>query len=170
MLDFTSHALLRDGPSIGIRFVSHQLTCILHACIIDSLIQIKSGDAMKLTRYRLCAQALNQVARSNWRRVRLANVADSYVISNNHFVKVVHQLVNCGYLCSAQGRHGGVSLASQRTKSSLERWCVTSSQISIWSSVSMPRGSVVRFSRVASCPDLTRGQEKTDNHSQHKNE
>lgn len=39
------------------------------------------------------------------------DIASRYNVSRNHLVKVVHRLVNLGYLQSVQGRGGGIGLA-----------------------------------------------------------
>ena len=39
------------------------------------------------------------------------DIAERYKVSRNHLVKVVHRLVNLGYLKSVQGRGGGITLA-----------------------------------------------------------
>ncbi len=42
--------------------------------------------------------------------VSISQLSDAYKVSNNHMVKVVHNLVKIGYLTSVRGRNGGVKL------------------------------------------------------------
>ncbi|MGI9285706.1 MAG: Rrf2 family transcriptional regulator [Pseudomonadales bacterium] len=46
----------------------------------------------------------------------IKDIAERYHVSRNHLVKVVHQLVNLGYLQSVQGRGGGITLAKPASK------------------------------------------------------
>ena len=41
----------------------------------------------------------------------ISQIADRYRISRNHLVKVVHELVQLGYVTSVQGRGGGIRLS-----------------------------------------------------------
>jgi Rrf2 family transcriptional regulator, nitric oxide-sensitive transcriptional repressor len=43
--------------------------------------------------------------------VTISELADSYKISRNHLVKVVHNLGLNGYILTTRGRHGGLKLA-----------------------------------------------------------
>ncbi|MCP5386772.1 MAG: Rrf2 family transcriptional regulator [Novosphingobium sp.] len=67
---------------------------------------------MRLTRYTDYAfRVLFHVAVNDGRPVPIAEIARTYDISQNHLVKVVHELVKTGYLRSIRGRSGGVLLA-----------------------------------------------------------
>lgn len=67
---------------------------------------------MKLTRYTDYAfRVLFHVAVNKGRAVPISEIARTFGISQNHLVKVVHDLVGAGYLSSKRGRSGGVSLA-----------------------------------------------------------
>jgi Rrf2 family nitric oxide-sensitive transcriptional repressor len=43
--------------------------------------------------------------------VKIQEIADTYHISKNHLMKVVHQLGKIGYLENVRGRNGGLKLA-----------------------------------------------------------
>lgn len=49
------------------------------------------------------------------RLCRITEIADWYGISKAHLVKVVHQLVQIGYVKSVQGRNGGICLNKAST-------------------------------------------------------
>ncbi|MCB2050269.1 MAG: Rrf2 family transcriptional regulator [Novosphingobium sp.] len=67
---------------------------------------------MRLTRYTDYAfRVLFHAAVNNDRAVPVSEIARTFDISQNHLVKVVHDLVKSGYLVSTRGRSGGVSLA-----------------------------------------------------------
>lgn len=67
---------------------------------------------MRLTRYTDYAfRVLFHVAVNEARAVPIAEIARTFDISQNHLVKVVHDLVKAGYLNSVRGRSGGVLLA-----------------------------------------------------------
>lgn len=67
---------------------------------------------MRLTRYTDYAfRVLFHAAANEGRAVPIAEIARTFGISQNHLVKVVHDLVKSGYLNSVRGRSGGVSLA-----------------------------------------------------------
>ncbi|MFV0645672.1 MAG: RrF2 family transcriptional regulator [Sphingomonadaceae bacterium] len=67
---------------------------------------------MRLTRFTDYAfRVLFHVAVNEGRAVPISEIARCFDISQNHLVKVVHDLVKAGYLSSTRGRKGGVSLA-----------------------------------------------------------
>ena len=67
---------------------------------------------MRLTRYTDYAfRVLFYLGVNSDRAVPISEMARSYDISQNHLMKVVHELVKSGYLESVRGRSGGVSLA-----------------------------------------------------------
>lgn len=67
---------------------------------------------MQLTKYTdFSLRLLIYAALHPNRRVTITEVSDTYRASKNHFVKIVHRLVQLGYLTSAKGRNGGLSLA-----------------------------------------------------------
>jgi Rrf2 family nitric oxide-sensitive transcriptional repressor len=67
---------------------------------------------MRLTRYTDYAfRVLFHVAIHDGRPVPVSEIARTFDISQNHLVKVVHELVKAGYLASKRGRSGGVTLA-----------------------------------------------------------
>lgn len=43
----------------------------------------------------------------------IADIANSYDISRNHIVKVVHNLASLGFIRTIRGRHGGMLLARE---------------------------------------------------------
>ncbi len=45
------------------------------------------------------------------KRSSVAEISQAYAISRNHVVKVAHNLVNLGYVRSAKGKNGGLTLA-----------------------------------------------------------
>lgn len=67
---------------------------------------------MRLTRYTDYAmRVLFYLAVNPGRPVPVSEIARAYDISQNHLVKIVHDLVKAGYLTSTRGRSGGVALA-----------------------------------------------------------
>ncbi len=67
---------------------------------------------MKLTRYTDYAlRVLMHLAARPERLSSISEIARSYGISQNHLMKVVHDLRKAGYLEAVRGRSGGIRLA-----------------------------------------------------------
>src|SRR5512139_891028 len=67
---------------------------------------------MHLTRYTDYAmRVLVHLGVESDRLVSIAEIARAYGISQNHLMKVVHDLGKAGYLTSVRGRGGGIRLA-----------------------------------------------------------
>ncbi len=67
---------------------------------------------MRLTRYTdFAMRVLFHLGVNDGKIVPISAIAQAYGISQNHLVKVVHDLVKTGYLESVRGRSGGVRLA-----------------------------------------------------------
>ncbi|MGI9375596.1 Rrf2 family transcriptional regulator [Altericroceibacterium spongiae] len=67
---------------------------------------------MRLTRYTDYAmRVLLYLGRQPDRLCSISEIAQAYVISQNHLMKIVNDLVNAGYLESVRGRNGGIRLA-----------------------------------------------------------
>lgn len=58
-------------------------------------------------------RTLMYLALNNDRRCTAKEVADSYGISQNHIVKVVHNLTKLGYVVGTKGKGGGIHLAAK---------------------------------------------------------
>lgn len=66
---------------------------------------------MRLTRYTDYAmRVLLYVGARPERLCSIAEISRAYGISQNHLMKVVHDLGKAGYLASARGRFGGIKL------------------------------------------------------------
>lgn len=66
---------------------------------------------MHITRYTdYSLRVLMYVALQRERLCTIREVADSYGISKNHLMKVVHELNLKGYLHTVRGKHGGIRL------------------------------------------------------------
>ena len=64
---------------------------------------------MHLTRYTDYAmRVLLYLGRQPENLCSIAEISGAYVISQNHLMKVVSDLVSAGYLDSVRGRHGGI--------------------------------------------------------------
>jgi Rrf2 family nitric oxide-sensitive transcriptional repressor len=69
---------------------------------------------MHITRYTdYSLRVLVYLAVSGDRLVTIQDVADSYDISKNHLMKVVHQLNLKGYIETVRGKNGGMRLRRQ---------------------------------------------------------
>jgi len=67
---------------------------------------------MRLTRYTdYSLRVLMYLAAHPDRICTIAEMARAYGISQNHLMKVVHQLGKAGYVAGVRGRYGGVTLA-----------------------------------------------------------
>jgi Rrf2 family nitric oxide-sensitive transcriptional repressor len=67
---------------------------------------------MRLTQHTDYAlRTLIYLAVSSQERVRVADIASAYGVSHNHLTKVVQKLHRCGFVETARGQQGGVSLA-----------------------------------------------------------
>jgi Rrf2 family nitric oxide-sensitive transcriptional repressor len=67
---------------------------------------------MRLTTYTdFTLRALIYLALNRQRLVRIADIAKAYAISENHLMKVVHQLGLAGYVETIRGKKGGLRLA-----------------------------------------------------------
>lgn len=67
---------------------------------------------MKLTRYSDYAlRVLTYLASHDDRRASIREIAARYRISENHLMKVVHDLGRAGFIATSRGRGGGLELA-----------------------------------------------------------
>ncbi|HEX8534309.1 MAG TPA: Rrf2 family transcriptional regulator [Allosphingosinicella sp.] len=67
---------------------------------------------MKLTRYTDYAlRVLMHLAARPERLSSIGEIARAYAISQNHLMKVVHDLRKAGYVAAVRGRSGGIRLA-----------------------------------------------------------
>lgn len=68
---------------------------------------------MRLTRYTDYAfRTLFYLAINRGKRVRVADIAEKYAISQSHLVKVVQELTRRGYVTGRRGRGGGLTLVT----------------------------------------------------------
>lgn len=67
---------------------------------------------MRLTRYSDYAmRVLIHLAVQSKEICSISDIAKAYGISQNHLMKVVHDLGRAGYIASSRGRNGGIRLA-----------------------------------------------------------
>lgn len=72
---------------------------------------------MQITRYTdISLRVLMYLASKPSDIVSISHLSKIYMASNNHMVKVVHNLVKLGYLESIRGRNGGVRLNKRPEK------------------------------------------------------
>jgi Rrf2 family nitric oxide-sensitive transcriptional repressor len=78
-------------------------------------------EALRLTLYTDYALRLLMylAAVGEQERVTISAVADAYGIAHNHLTKVAHQLSLAGFIKTARGKGGGLSLARAATQISL---------------------------------------------------
>ena len=70
------------------------------------------GATMRLTRYTdYAVRVLMHLGTDPDRLASIAEIAHAYDISQNHLMKVVHDLGKAGYVASVRGRGGGIRLA-----------------------------------------------------------
>jgi Rrf2 family nitric oxide-sensitive transcriptional repressor len=75
------------------------------------------GAAMRLTRYTDYAmRVLLFLGAQPDRLSSIAEISRAYDISQNHLMKVVHQLGKAGYVATTRGRSGGIRLARPAEK------------------------------------------------------
>lgn len=73
---------------------------------------LRGPFAMKLTRYTDYAlRVLMHLAGRPDRLASIAEIARAYGISENHLMKVVHELGRAGFITTVRGRGGGLKLA-----------------------------------------------------------
>jgi Rrf2 family nitric oxide-sensitive transcriptional repressor len=66
---------------------------------------------MRLTLHTdFALRVLIQVALGGGRLARISDIAESFEVSRNHLMKVVHDLGRKGYLDTVRGRNGGIRL------------------------------------------------------------
>lgn len=67
---------------------------------------------MRLTRYSdYAVRAMMYLAHSDGRLSSIGEIARAYAISQNHLMKVVHDLGKGGFVATVRGRNGGIRLA-----------------------------------------------------------
>lgn len=68
-------------------------------------------ELSQFTDYSL--RALMYLAADRERRVMVSEIADAYMISRHHLIKVVNRLGKLGYVQTHRGRGGGITLAME---------------------------------------------------------
>ena len=75
---------------------------------------------MQITKFSdIALRVMMGVAVDPERLFGISELSRLFQVSNNHMVKVVHSLVNNGYLASVRGRNGGVRIGKSPSKISL---------------------------------------------------
>lgn len=75
---------------------------------------------MKLTLYSdYSLRVLLYLGSTKQETVTIDEIADFYMISRNHLVKVVHNLGISGFILTARGKHGGIKLARSAAEISI---------------------------------------------------
>jgi len=75
---------------------------------------------MQLTKFSdYSLRVLISLARLPSTHTTIRDIADAHEISENHLMKVVHQLAKLGYVKTVRGKGGGISLAKPATEISI---------------------------------------------------
>lgn len=75
---------------------------------------------MRLTRFTdYSLRVLIALAIDPERSVTIQEISESYGVSNNHLMKIAHQLGRLGYIETVRGRNGGLRLARDAAEISL---------------------------------------------------
>ena len=89
---------------------------------------------MRLTRYTDYAlRVLTYLGAQPDRVCSIAEIARAYGISQNHLMKVAHDLGKAGYVEGVRGR-GGIRLGKPPDRSTSAKWSATPRKASTWSS------------------------------------
>ena len=88
------------------------------------------GRAMRLTLWTDYAlRTLIYVGAKAGELSTIAEIAQSFDISNAHLMKVVNQLVRQGYVEAIRGKGGASAWDGRPLTSALEQWCATPKRI-----------------------------------------
>ena len=90
---------------------------------------------MHITRYTdYSLRVLIYLAAEGDRLTTIQEIADSYDISRNHLMKVVHQLNKKGYIETVRGKKGGMRLHMAPADINIECWSEKPNRTSVlWS-------------------------------------